>query len=218
MKKNEKLKIIYEDKYLLIVNKPEKMLTISNDKERENTLFHKVYLYIKRKNKNNKIFIVHRLDFDTSGLVLFAKTLEVKRILQDNWDKVIRKYMAIVLGKVETEGTIKSYLKETKTNLVYVTNDKNGKLAITNYKKIITNDKYSLLDIDIKTGRKNQIRVQLSSINHPILGDKKYNTLKDKAKRMYLHAYYLEFNHPITKQLLKLELDIPTSFLEIIKK
>ena len=92
MKKSDKLKIIYEDKYILIVNKPSKMLTISNEKEKENTLFHKVYLYIKRKNKNNKIFIVHRLDFDTSGLVIFAKSENVKKLLQTNWDKVIRKY------------------------------------------------------------------------------------------------------------------------------
>ena len=219
MKKSDKLKIIYEDKYILIVNKPSKMLTISNEKERENTLFHKVYLYIKRKNKNNKIFIVHRLDFDTSGLVIFAKSENVKKILQTNWDKVIRKYMAIVIGKVEDkEKTLKSYLKETKTNLVYVTKDKDGKLAITTFKRILTNDKYSLLDILIKTGRKNQIRVQLNEYGYPILGDKKYNSYKILAKRLYLHAYYLEFKHPITNELLKLELDVPESFLEIIKK
>ena len=219
MKKSDKLKIIYEDKYILIVNKPSKMLTISNEKEKENTLFHKVYLYIKRKNKNNKIFIVHRLDFDTSGLVIFAKSENVKKLLQTNWDKVIRKYMAIVIGKVEDkEKTLKSYLKETKTNLVYVTKDKDGKLAITTFKRILTNDKYSLLDILIKTGRKNQIRVQLNEYGYPILGDKKYNSYKIPAKRLYLHAYYLEFKHPITNELLKLELDVPESFLEIIKK
>lgn len=219
MKKNEKLKIIYEDKHILIVNKPYNLLTISNDKESENTLFHKVYLYIKRKNKNNKIFIVHRLDQDTSGLVIFAKSEKVKKILQDNWDKVVRKYMAIVVGKLEKSGTIKSYLKITKTNLVYSSNDsKNGKLAITLYKNILSTDKYTLLDIDIKTGRKNQIRVHLNDIGYPILGDKKYNQTKIKSKRMYLHAYYLEFLHPITNEKLKIELDIPTDFLNILKK
>ena len=220
MKKSDKLKIVYEDKHILIINKKENLLTISNDKESENTLFHKVYLYIKRKNKNNKIFIVHRLDFDTSGLIVFAKSEKVKKILQDNWDKVIRKYLAIVFGKVDkTNGTIKSYLKSTKTNLIYSSNDsKNGKLAITSYKNILTNNKYTLLDIDIKTGRKNQIRVHLSDIGYPILGDKKYNNSKTKAKRMYLHAYYLEFNHPVTNELLKFELDVPTDFLNIIKK
>lgn len=220
MKINNKLKIVYEDKYLLIINKPNNLLTISNSKEKENTLYHKVYLYIKRKNKNNKIFIVHRLDFDTSGLIIFAKSEKVKKILQDNWDNVIRKYMAIVVGKVEKKSdTIKSYLKETKTNLVYSTSDKkNGKLAITTYKRVLTTDKYTLLDISIKTGRKNQIRVHLNDINYPILGDKKYNLNKEKANRMYLHAYYLEFIHPITNQILKFELDVPNDFLNILNK
>ena len=212
--KTNKLKIVYEDNDILIVNKPNKMLTISNDKEKEKTLFHQVYLYIKRKNKNNKIFIVHRLDYETSGLVLFGKSLEVKKIMQDNWDKVIRKYMGIVIGKTKESETIESYLKETKTNLVYVSRD--GKLAITSYKKILENKQFTLLDIDIKTGRKNQIRVQLNSIGNPILGDKKYNPHGIKAKRLYLHAYYLEFYHPRTKKLLKIELDVPKDFLEII--
>ena len=212
--KTNKLKIVYEDNDILIVNKPNKMLTISNDKEKEKTLFHQVYLYIKRKNKNNKIFIVHRLDYETSGLVLFAKSLEVKKIMQDNWDKVIRKYMGIVIGKTKESETIKSYLKETKTNLVYVSRD--GKLAITSYKKILENKQFTLLDIDIKTGRKNQIRVQLNSIGNPILGDKKYNPHGIKTKRLYLHAYYLEFYHPRTKESLKIELDVPKDFLEII--
>ena len=220
MKKTDKLKIIYEDKYLLVVDKPNNLLTVSNEKESENTLFHKVYLYIKRKNKNQKIFIVHRLDYDTSGLVVFAKSETVKKQLQDNWDQVIRKYMAIVHGNLETKsGTIKSYLKMTKTQLVYSTNDsKNGKLAITSYKTILENKKYSLLDIDIKTGRKNQIRVHLNDLGYPILGDKKYSSIKDKAKRMYLHAYYLEFTHPITNNKLKFELDVPTDFLNTFNK
>lgn len=220
MKKTDKLKIIYEDKHLLVVDKPNNLLTVSNEKESENTLFHKVYLYIKRKNKNQKIFIVHRLDYDTSGLVVFAKSEKAKKQLQDNWDQVVRKYMAIVHGNLETKsGTIKSYLKMTKTQLVYSTNDsKNGKLAITSYKTILENKKYSLLDIDIKTGRKNQIRVHLNDLGYPILGDKKYSSIKEKAKRMYLHAYYLEFTHPITNNKLKFELDIPTDFLNTFNK
>ncbi len=216
--KNDKLKIVYEDKYLLIVNKPAKLLTVSSEKESEETLFHKVYLYIKRKNKNNKIFIVHRLDFDTSGLVVFAKTLEVKNLMQDNWQEVIRRYMGIVIGHPSKDKEIlRNYLKETKTNLVYVVPDKSGKLAITSYRKSLENNKYTLLDIDIKTGRKNQIRVQLNEAGYPILGDKKYNPHGPKANRLYLHAYYLEFIHPKTKEAVKLELDVPKEFLEIIK-
>ena len=216
--KKDRLDIIYEDKYIIIVNKPYHLLTIGNDKEKENTLYHKISLYLKRKNKNNKVFIVHRLDYDTSGVIIFAKDSKIKTILQDNWNKVIRKYMAIVNGKMEKdEETLKSYLKETKTNLVYSTNSKLGKLAITKYKTVLRTDKYSLLDISIETGRKNQIRVQLSDINHSIVGDKKYDT-KDNSKRMYLCAYYLKFNHPVTKKELEFELDVPKDFLEIINK
>ena len=212
--KNDKLKIIYEDKYLIIVDKKEHLLTIANDKERDNTLYHKVYLYLKRKNKSNKIYIVHRLDYDTSGLVVFAKDVKTKTILQENWDKVVRKYLAIVNGKVEkNEGTIKSYLKETKTLLVYSSNDKkNGQLAITNYRKILDYNNLSLLEITLKTGRKNQIRVHMSDLGYSILGDKKYG-VKTKEDRLYLHAYYLKFNHPITGQELEVELDIPKKFL-----
>lgn len=218
MKKN-KLNIIYEDKYLLIVSKPAKLLTIGNEKEKENTLYHQVLLYLKQKNKNNKVFIVHRLDFDTSGLIIFAKDTKTKLLLQDNWNKVIRRYMAIVNNKLpKEEDTLKNYLKETKTNLVYVTNDsKNGNLAITSYKKVLEFDKYSLIEIEIKTGRKNQIRVQLSNIGNSILGDKKYGP-KTHEQRMYLHAYYLKFNHPVTNQILEFEEEVPTAFLNIINK
>ena len=217
MKKN-KLDIVYEDKYLIVINKSENLLTIASDKEKEKTLFHQVYLYLKRKNKNNKVFIVHRLDFDTSGLIIFAKDIKTKTILQSNWNKVIRKYIAIVNGKLEKErGTIKSYLKETQTNLVYSSNDsKNGLLAITKYRKVINDDKLSLIEIEIQTGRKNQIRVHMSDLGNPILGDKKYGP-KCKEKRMYLHAYYLKFNHPITSKELEFELNVPKDFLLKLK-
>ncbi len=215
--KNKKLKIVYEDKHIIVVNKPPKLLTVSTLKEKEATLYHEVRLYLKRKNKNNKVFIVHRLDYDTSGLVLFAKDIETKNYFQENWDKVIRRYMGIVVGKTKDKDTLKNYLMETKTNLVYVVPDKNGKLAITTYSKVKENNNYTLLDIDIKTGRKNQIRVQFNHAGFPILGDKKYNPKGPNSDRMYLHAYYLEFINPKTKETIKLELDVPNEFLKIIK-
>lgn len=217
MKKTDKLNIKYEDKYLLVVQKPSKLLTISTTSEKEKTLYHRVYLYLKQ--KNQKVFIIHRLDYETSGLIIFAKNLQIKQYFQTNWSNVTRRYMAIVSGKMTTSGTIKTYLKTTKTNLVYSTNDsKNGKLAITNYQIIKSSNKYTLLDIDIKTGRKNQIRVHLADLNHPIIGDLKYNKTKTKYPRMYLHAYYLDFLHPITKKSIKLELDIPKEFFNIINQ
>lgn len=217
--KNDKLKIVYEDKYLLIIDKPYHLLTISTDKESENTLYHKAYLYLKRKNKKNRVFIVHRLDYDTSGLIVFAKDPKTKKIMQENWNKVIRKYIAIVNGKIEKEnGIIKSYLKETTTNLVYSTKDsKNGVLAITKYRKVLEERNLSLVEIEILTGRKNQIRVHMHDLGYPILGDKKYG-YKTKESRMFLHAYYLKFNHPITNEEIEFELDVPKEFMIKLNK
>jgi len=220
MKNNEKLDIIYEDKDILVVNKPAGLLTISTEKEKEKTLFHKVYMYIKKKNKNNKIFIVHRLDKDTSGIVLFAKNESLKLKLQNDWDNLAkeRKYVTIVKGKVtKDKGQIISWLKETKTLMTYSSNVCNdGKKAITNYRVINSNDLYSFLDIEIKTGRKNQIRVHMRDMGNPILGDHKYGP-KDGFRRMYLHAYKLVIEHPISKKILEFETDIPKEFIKLIK-
>lgn len=217
MKKN-KLDIVYEDKWVIVVNKPAHLLTISTDKESERTLFHEVLMYEKRKNKNNKVFIVHRLDKDTSGLVIMAKSLEIKNKLQDNWDKFKRCYVAVVHGNVKEKDVIKSYLAETKTLLVYETKDKNkGKLAITEYRKIKENKRYSLVDINIKTGRKHQIRVQFNNIGSSIVGDKKYGIEKDDPlRRLCLHANYLEIIHPINNKKISFTLDIPKSFLRLV--
>ncbi len=219
MKKNERIDIVYEDKDILVVNKPYGLLTIATDKEKEKTLFHRVYTYIKKKNKNNKIFIVHRLDKDTSGLVLFAKTELLKLKLQNDWDNLVkeRKYLAVVNGVLDNDrGTVTSWLKETKTLLTYSSKDGDGKKAITEYRVVKSNNKYSLLDISIKTGRKNQIRVHMKDIGHPIVGDYKYGE-KDNFKRMYLHAYRLKLINPINGKILEFETDVPSSFIELIK-
>ncbi len=217
--KKDKLDIIYEDKYLIVINKPSHMLTISTENEKEKTLFHKVMLYEKRKNKNNKVFIVHRLDKDTSGLVVFAKNQDVKNKLQNNWEKTNRGYVAVVNGHTEDKGILKSYLMETKTLYVYSTDDKkNGKLAITEYEKVMENKRLTLLKIKLKTGRKNQIRVQFNDIGNPIVGDKKYGDIKfDPLRRLCLHANYLEFIHPVTNERLVFETNIPKDFINIVK-
>ena len=203
----KKLKIIYEDKYLIIVNKSAGEFTISRDNQ-----YDEVKTYVKKQNPKDKIFIVHRLDKDTSGLVLFAKNEKVKYDLQRNWQNVERKYYAVVSGKLnEKNGTLKDFLYETKGLDVVVTNIKKiGKLAITNFNVIENNNKYSLLDINIETGRRNQIRVQLANIGHPIIGDKKYG--KVKYKRMMLEAYYLKFVHPVTKKVCYAELPLNNDF------
>ena len=218
--KKDKLDIVYEDKWIIVVNKPSHLLTISTDNEKEKTLFHKVMLYEKRKNKNNKVFIVHRLDKDTSGLVLFAKDEKLKFKLQNNWDKEAKRgYVAIVHGKTKDKETLESYLAETKTLMVYSTDEKNGKLAITEYQKLKENKKLSLLKIKIKTGRKNQIRVQLNDNGNPIVGDKKYGENKfDPLRRLCLHANYLEIIHPVTNKKMVFETDIPKEFLKLFEE
>ena len=213
----KKLDILYEDKFLIIVNKPANLLTISTDKEKDRTLYSYVYDYLKKKNKRNKVFIVHRLDKDTSGIVMFAKDEIIKHNMQDNWDKIKRNYVAIVNGKVEkTKGVLKSYLNETKTHYTYSVQDKNGKLAITEYEKILENKKYTMLSLNLKTGRKNQIRVQLADMGNSIVGDKKYGIKKDPIRRMALHANYMEFTHPKTNEKIIIDIDIPNSFVNLV--
>lgn len=222
MKRKKKLDIIYEDKEILVVNKPSGVLTISTPKEREKTLFHEVSDYVKKSNPKAKIFIIHRLDRDTSGIVMFAKNQNIKYAYQNSWDKLVikRGYTAVVDGVLEKKiGTIKSYLKETKTLLVYSSDDKkNGKLAITNYNVINESKRYSMLDIDIKTGRKNQIRVHMSDINHPILGDKKYGNKKVSFNRLMLHANFLSIINPKTKKKMEFKCDVPKSFDLLFKE
>ena len=211
MKKN-KLKILYEDKCLLVVYKNYGIPTIKSEKYKNN-LYSEVYDYLHK--KNQKVFVVHRLDKDTSGLVIFAKDEKIKNILQNDWDNVIRKYYSLVHGSVKTKGIIESYLKETKTLYSYSTNDKSGSYAKTEYRKVNSNKLYSLLDIEIKTGRKNQIRVHMKDNETPILGDRKYGK-KDGFRHLALNAYYLCFKHPITKERIEIDTGIPEEFQSIM--
>ena len=220
MRKELPFDILYEDDYIIVVNKPSGLLTIATEKEKEKTLYHIVREYIVNKDKNRRVFIVHRLDKDTSGIVIFAKDEKTKNMLQENWNDIVklREYVAIVHGKMDKESaTINQKLKETKTNLVYVSHNNEGKEAITNYKLVKENDNYSMLNITIETGRKNQIRVALSSINHPIVGDKKYGLKGDKEERLYLHANRLKIYYPKIKKEILFETQTPSEFKRIIK-
>ncbi len=193
MTKKKKLTILYEDKNLLIVDKPPKLLTIATAKEKEHTLYHEVSEYVKKQYPKNKIFIVNRLDKDTSGIVVFAKNEKTKLEYQNNWQDYAlnREYLAIVEGKVlKSQDTLKNYLKEDKNFKVHVSLD--GELAITKYEVLEKNKSYSLLKVKILTGKKNQIRVSLSNINHPIVGDKKYDSEKNPINRLGLHASSIE--------------------------
>lgn len=209
--------IVYEDDNYLVVDKPCGMLTVSTDKERNRTLYHFVREYANNKNKREKIFIVHRLDRETSGLVLFVKDEKMKQKLQEDWENValVREYTAVASGILEKkEGRLVHYLKENRQHKVYVspTND-NGKKAITNY-RVLSEDKNSLLSLSLMTGRKNQIRVQLSYLGHPLIGDSKYGGYK--AKRLYLHANKLVVCDPITKKKLTFISKVPKDFKQML--
>ena len=216
------LNIIYEDEDIIVINKPYGLLSIATEKEKEYTLYHFVSSYLKTKNKNNKVYIIHRLDKDTSGVVMFAKNLKTKNLFQNNWDELIRNrcYYAVINGNLDKkEGTIKEYLIENdKSFMVHSTpNKKDGKLAITDYKVLKENKNYSLLDINIKTGRKNQIRVAMKNLGTPIVGDKKYGDGKSLINRMALHQYKLELFDPRTNKKIMFKAEMPTSFKKLIK-
>ena len=198
--------ILFEDDHIIVVNKPSGLLTIATAKEKEKTLFHIVREYLVSKDKHAKVFIVHRLDKDTSGIVVLAKDEKTKNKLQENWNEYVslREYVAVVHGKLNKESDrIVQHLKETKTNLVYVSRDNDGKEAITNYKVIKENDLYSMVSITLETGRKNQIRVAFNTLRHPIVGDKKYSNIKDKESRLYLHANRLKMYYPEIKKVIE---------------
>ena len=217
--RNLPFSIIFEDDHLLVVNKPSGLLTIATEKEKERTLYHIVRDYVASKNPHGRIFIVHRLDRDTSGIVLFAKDEKTKNQLQENWNDYVslREYTAIVCGHHKEEsGQIVQYLKETKTNLVYVSPREDGKKAITNYSVLKTSDKYSMLKVTIETGRRNQIRVAFASKKMPILGDKKYGE-KSKVNRLYLHANRLKIYYPVIKKDILFETSIPTEFKKMMQ-
>ncbi len=220
-KKTLPFDILFEDDHIIVVNKPSGLLTIATNKEKEKTLYHIVREYLVSKNKNAKVFIVHRLDKDTSGIVLFAKDEKTKNKLQENWNEYVslREYIAVVHGTLKKkEDRIVEYLKETKTNLVYTTKKDDGKEAITNYKVLKENNQYSLVSIFLETGRKNQIRVAFQSLKNPIVGDKKYGDKNDLENRLYLHANRLKIYYPEIKKEILFETATPNEFKKIMNR
>jgi len=210
------LPIIFENNEMIVINKPSGLLSVASDTEKSRTAYRMVNDYMQQKDKHSRIYVVHRLDEDTSGVLVFAKTPQIRDILQKNWSEIVkhRRYYAVVEGYMEkNEDILIHYLKENSLNLMYVTDDKkNGKKCITKYKVIKRNSTYSLLDVDIDSGRKNQIRVQLGHIGHHVIGDDKYGEPADPIKRLGLHAYELEFIHPLTKKVYKFTSPIPEEF------
>lgn len=216
------LPIIFENDELVVINKPSGLLSIASDREKGRTAYRMVSDYVQQKDKHNRIYVVHRLDEDTSGVLVFAKNPRIKEVLQKEWNDIVRKrgYFAIVEGNMEKdEDTFVDYLKENALSLMYVTNDrKNGKKCVTHYKVIKRNKNYSLLDVDIDSGRKNQIRVQLGHRGHYVVGDDKYGEPSNPLKRLGLHAYNLTFVHPINKKVYEFKAPMPEEFDKLFQK
>jgi len=213
--------IFYEDPYLIALEKPPGLLSIGTGKENSETFYKAVNQDVEiRSHYRERIFIVHRLDREASGIMLFAKTPEVKEALQKNWSETEKRYCALVEGHPpEKEGTIKSWLKESPTYKVYSgVKGPHAKYAVTHYRKIKEYPRHSLLEIRLETGRKNQIRVHLSGIGCPIVGDRKYGATGNPICRLGLHAFALSFTHPVSGKRIRLESPIPKAFMEFGKK
>ena len=221
-KTRSNLPIIYEDDDIIVINKPSGLLSIASDNEKNSTAYRMLSDYVQQKDKHNRIFVVHRLDEDTSGVLMVAKNVKIQQALQNNWNDIVKKrgYYAIVEGVMEKKSdTIKSYLKKNSQNLMYSSKKAgDGQLAITHYKVIKGNDKYTLLDVNIDTGRKNQIRVHLGEKGHHIIGDDKYGEPANPLKRLGLHAYELDLIHPFTGKLVKFTAPMPKIFDELFDK
>ena len=214
------LSIVYEDDDLIVIDKREGLLSISTGKENNRTAFRILSNYIKRDDSSNLLFVVHRLDRETSGLMMFAKNEKTKSLLQDNWHDLVteRAYLAVIPGKPEPwSGSITSYLYESKALIVYSSQDpEKGQQATTHYKIVKGKKEFTLMRVWLETGRKNQIRVHMKDLGHPIIGDKKYGSALNPIGRLGLHAWILNFTHPTTGEEMQFKTAIPKKFNRLV--
>jgi tRNA pseudouridine32 synthase/23S rRNA pseudouridine746 synthase/23S rRNA pseudouridine1911/1915/1917 synthase len=214
------LEILYEDRDILVVDKPAGLLTVGTDNNKTRTAYYMLTDYVRKGNpkSRNRIFIVHRLDKSASGVLVFAKNEEAKSRLQTQWKDTEKKYVAVVYGRLaKKEDVITSYLAESKAYVVYSTADATkGKLAHTAYKVLKESRQFSLLEINLLTGRKNQIRVHLADKGHPVAGDRKYGKAKDCVRRLALHSKSISFKHPASGKQMTFETKVPNYFNDLI--
>ena len=213
------LVIIHEDRDILVVDKPAGLLTIATETNKSRTAYFILTDYVRKgcARSRNRVFIVHRLDRDTSGILVFAKSEAAKLRLQGEWSETEKKYLAVVHGQCrKREETITTYLAENKAHRMYSTSDPTkGKLSRTAYKVLKQTKEFALLEVDLLTGRKNQIRVHLADIGHPIVGDRKYGSANDRYGTLALHARSISFRHPFSGRRLTLEAKVPRYFHEL---
>lgn len=220
--KHPRLELVYEDDDVIVVNKGYGLLSVGTQShKKEETAYGIVREYVKNVNPANKLYVVHRLDRDTSGLMMFAKTEEARETLRHNWNNMVleRLYVAVLEGDLQPDsGYVKSRLAENSQFVVYSTEEEGeGKLAVTHYEVKARGKGYSLVEFSLDTGRKNQIRVHAHDLGHPIAGDRKYGAHTSPIHRLALHARTLRFAHPITRKDMNFETPVPQKFLKMIK-
>lgn len=215
------LRIVYEDADLIVIEKPSGLLSIATDTERRRTAYYDLNAYLRAANPRQvgRVFVVHRLDRDTSGLLLFARNERVKRSFQDRWDRAEKRYYAIVEGVPrEPQGRIETPLVETRSlQMRPARPSEDAKPAVTSYRVVRTGRRCALLEVSPETGRKNQIRAHLASIGHPIVGDRKYGAQTNPANRLALHAYYLAFTHPATGKRTTFNSKLPENLARLVR-
>lgn len=215
------IKLVYEDRFLCVIEKNIGILSMATD---HHMFCVKTILddYFRKSRQNCTAHVVHRLDRDTSGLLVYAKTIEAEQILENNWRDIVtdRRYVALASGKMEQDsGTVSSWLKDNKAYFTYSSPiDNGGKYAITHFRTLRKNDNYSLVELKLETGRKNQIRVHLQDLHHPVCGDIKYGNGDDPCGRLCLHAFRLDFYHPITNEHMHFETAMPKAFMKVFKE
>ena len=215
------VKIVYEDKDIIVIEKNIGILSMAATTQ---TFCVKTILdeYFKRRHFKCTAHVVHRLDRDTSGLMIYAKNVEVQQILEENWQNIVtdRRYVAVLCGKMEKEGgTVTSWLKDNKAFITYSSPvDNGGKYAVTHYHTLKTNDDFSLVELKLETGRKNQIRVHMQDLGHPVAGDVKYGNGRNPIGRLALHAFRLNFYHPRTREFMNFETPFPTPFVRLFQE
>jgi len=215
------VRIVYEDSQIVVIEKAVGILSMATS---QNSFCVKKVLddYFHKTHQRARAHVVHRLDRETSGLLVYAKTMEAERILEENWRDIVvdRRYVALVSGRMEQQsGTVESWLKDNKAYITYSSpTDNGGKFAVTHFKTLRADERFSLVELKLETGRKNQIRVHLQDLGHPVCGDRKYGDGADPIGRLALHAFRLCFYHPVTRELLRFETDVPKSFLSVFSK
>ncbi|MBA3387425.1 MAG: RluA family pseudouridine synthase [Chthoniobacterales bacterium] len=214
------MKVYFEDATLIVIEKPENLLSVASRAEEEKTAYFQLTAYLRRgkKHARDRIWIVHRLDRETSGLMVFAKTSEAKETLQSGWDQVVKRYEAVVEGTLPKEqGTLESHLNETNPFRVYsAPQSGDTRHAVTHFRVLQRSAKRTLVDLTLETGRRHQIRVQLADLGHPIVGDEKYGGKTNPAHRLALHSCGLKLVHPATKEEMSFSSPLPKDLVRLI--